>query len=164
MTKMQFSRRARVFAMSLAASGALLGAGSSAHEETPLGSRPVAADGFAVEYYYKVRWGHFDEFMELYQRNHYPILRRHQQMGRILRMTAAYPINHASETARWDLRYTIVWKDAATAHEDFDDSAMVKEMYPDQAKFRAEEQRRFELLLEHTDVPVFIDDLAEWPK
>ena len=25
---------------------------------------------YAVEYYYKVKWGHFDEFMELYKRNH----------------------------------------------------------------------------------------------
>jgi len=164
MTKMQFGRRVGVFAVCFAVSGALLGAGSSAYEDVSSASPTVAADGFAVEYYYKVRWGHFDEFMELYQRNHYPILRRYEQMGRILRMTAAYPINHASETARWDLRYTIVWKDAATAYEDFDQSTIVKELYPDQAKFRAEEQRRFELLLEHTDVPVFIDDLAEWPK
>lgn len=163
MTKMLFGRRVVLLAMG-AATAALLGAASSAHDDGARELRAVAADGFAVEYSYKVQWGHFDEFMELYQRNHYPILRRYQQMGRILRMTAAYPINHASESARWDLRYTIVWKDAATAHDDFDPSAIVKELYPDTARFRAEEQRRFELLLEHTDVPVYIDDLADWPK
>jgi hypothetical protein len=124
--------------------------------------QPPSAKPFAVEYYYKVKWGHFDEFMDLYVRNHYPILQKQQQMGRIVRMSAAYPVNHASESARWDLRFTIVWKDAATAHDDFDSSAILKELYPDQEKFKKEEQRRFELLLEHTDVPVLLDDLTQW--
>lgn len=117
---------------------------------------------FAVEYYYKVKWGHFDEFKELYIQNHYPLLQRFQKMGRILSMSAAYPINHASEAARWDFRFTIVWKDAATAHDDFDQSSIVKELYPDQEKFKKEEQRRFELLLEHMDVPVLLEDLKKW--
>ncbi len=122
----------------------------------------AAARPFPVEYYYKVRWGAFDEFLELYTKNHYPILQRFQKMGRIISMSAAYPINHASEAGRWDFRFTIVWKDAATAYEDFDQSPIVKELYPDQAKFKKEEQRRFELLIEHTDVPVFLDDLKKW--
>lgn len=122
----------------------------------------AVASPWVVEYYYKVRWGHFDEFMELYRKNHYPILQRLQKMGRIASMSAAYPVNHAGEASRWDLRFTIVWKDAATAYEDFDQSPMVKELYPDQEKFRKEEQRRFELLIEHTDVPVALDDLKEW--
>lgn len=130
--------------------------------DTARQTQAAAARPFAVEYYYKVRWGHFEEFMELYQRNHYPILQRQQKLGRIVSMSAAYPVNHAAESARWDMRFTIVWKDAATAHEDFDDSALIKELYPDQEKFRKEEQRRFELLLEHTDVPVFQDDLKKW--
>jgi len=128
-------------------------------QQTP---QPPSAKPFAVEYYYKVKWGYFDEFMDLYVRNHYPILQRQQQTGRIVSMSAAYPVNHASEPARWDFRFTIVWKDAATAHDDFDPSAILKELYPDQEKFKKEEQRRFELLLEHTDIPVVLDDLAQW--
>jgi hypothetical protein len=119
---------------------------------------------FAVEYYYKVKWGHFDEFKELYIKNHYPILLREQKMGRIVGMNAAFPVNHAGEGSRWDMRFTIVWKDAATAHDEFDSSIIAKELYPDQVKFKEEEQRRFELLLEHTDVPVTIDNLSAWPK
>ncbi len=122
----------------------------------------AAGRPFAVEYYYKVKWGHFDEFVELYTKNHYPILQRMLKMGRILSMSAAYPINHAGEVTRWDFRFTIVWKDAATAYEDFDQSPIVKELYPDQDKFKKEEQQRFELLLEHMDVPVFLDDLKKW--
>ena len=123
----------------------------------------AGAKPFAVEYYYKVRWGHFDEFKALYIKNHYPILLREQKMGRIVRMQAAFPVNHAGEGARWDMRFLIVWKDAATAHDDFDSSVVAKELYPNQTTFKAEEQRRFELLLEHMDVPVTLDDLSTWP-
>lgn len=133
-------------------------ASTAADQEKAAGTAPP----FAVEYSYKVKWGHFDEFMELYVRNHYPILQRMQKMGRIVSMSAAFPVNHASEAARWDMRFTIVWKDAATAHEYFDQTPIVKELYPDQDKFKKEEQRRFELLLEHTDVPVRLDDLKGW--
>lgn len=133
--------------------------------QNPSAGTPTAtARPFAVEYYYKVRWGHFDEFMELYQRNHYPILQRQQQMGRIASMSVAYPMNHAGEANRWDMRFTIVWRDAATAHDGFDPSAIIRELYPDQATFRTEEQRRFELLLEHMDVPIYVEDPTTWRK
>lgn len=132
--------------------------------EVPALSQTGPATPFAVEYYYKVKWGYFNEFMELYKRNHYPVLQRQQKLGRIVRMSAAFPLNHASEASRWDMRYTIVWKDVATAHDDFDVAPILKELYPDQAKFKKEEQRRFELLLEHMDIPVLLDDLGGWGK
>lgn len=125
--------------------------------------RLSVANGFVVEYYYKTRWGHFDEFVDLYVKNHLPILRRYQQLGRILSMSAAFPMNHTSEAARWDMRFTIVWKDAATAYENFAGAAAItRELYPDEATFKREEQQRFQLLLEHLDVPVILDDLATW--
>jgi len=122
----------------------------------------AAARPFTIEFYYKVKWGHFDEFLELYKKNHYPILQRQKKLGRILEMSGAYPINHANEAARWDFRFTIVYRDVATAHEDFDDSAIIKELYPDQERFKKEEQLRFELLLEHTDVPIYVEDFKKW--
>lgn len=126
-------------------------------------AEPARAAGFVVEYYYKTKWGSFDEFLSLYVKNHLPILRRYQEMGRIVSMSAAFPVNHANESARWDMRFAIVWKDAATAYEDFADATTItKELYPDEATFKREEQQRFSLLLEHLDVPVFLDDLATW--
>jgi hypothetical protein len=124
----------------------------------------TAPTGFTVEYSYRIKWGHQIEWMQLYKRNHYPILVRQQQMGRILRMSAITPINHAGEADRWDLRFVITWKDAATAHDDFDSSVIARELYPDQARFNAEEDRRFTLLDAHTDVPVNEDDLSGWKK
>lgn len=123
---------------------------------------PAAAKPFTVEYYYKVKWGSFDEFLRLYKKNHYPLLLDYMRMGRILSMSAAYPANHAGEADRWDFRFTIVWKDAATAHDDFDYAAHTKQHYPDQETFQREEKQRFEMLLEHMDVPVYTDDLKDW--
>ena len=130
--------------------------------QAPARPAPAApATAFVVEYYYKVKWGYFDEFMALYRKNHLPILRRHQEAGRILDMSAAFPRYHAGEDKRWDMRFTIVYRDLAAAYESTSE-ALIRELYPDQATFRKEEQRRFELLLEHLDVPVTIDDLKTW--
>ncbi len=125
-------------------------------------SQTEADTPFPVEYYYKVEWGHFSEFLALYKKNHYPILVKLQEMGRIVDMRADRPFNHASEASRWDFRYTIVWKNAAVAHEDFDTDPIIAELYPDRATFDQEEQRRFELLIEHMDVPVVPYDLSAW--
>ena len=122
-----------------------------------------ADEPFAVEYYYKVKWGHFNEFLELYKKNHYPILLKLKEMGRIVDMQAAYPFYHGAEAARWDFRFTIVWKNTEIAHEDFDESPIIAELYPDQELFEKEEQRRFELLIEHMDIPIVSDDFSEWP-
>ncbi|MGQ0648771.1 MAG: hypothetical protein ACT4P7_14525 [Gemmatimonadaceae bacterium] len=123
-----------------------------------------ASEPFVVEYYYKIRWGYTAEWMELYKRNHYPVLLRQQEMGRIVSMSAVTPVYHVGEANRWDLRFTIAWKDAATAHDGFDSAAITRALYPDQERFRKEEQRRFELLLEHLDVPVYAEDLKSWKK
>lgn len=126
------------------------------------GAQPAAAlQPYVVEYYYKVKWGHFDEFLELYQKNHLPILRKMQEDGSILSMSAAFPRNHANEPARWDMRFTIVYRDVLAEHS-YDGGALIRTLYPDQATFKKEEQRRFELLLEHTDVPVIVEDVKEW--
>ena len=60
-----------------------------------------------------------------------------------------------TEDARWDYRVTIVWKNstvATTANPD--EEALIQQLWPDQAKYRAEEQRRFEILLAHWDLPI----------
>lgn len=136
-------------------------ASSGAPSQAVMAQAPAPLKPYVVEYYYKVKWGHFEEFMGLYMKNHYPILQKMQQDRKILSMSAAYPRNHASEPARWDMRFTIVYRDVIAAHEE-SGMDMVKALYPDQETFNKEEQRRFELLLEHTDIPMLIDDLKDW--
>jgi len=109
---------------------------------------------FVVEYYYKVKWGHADEFITLFKKNHYPLLKKQIEMGRMLRVSAVSPRYHTTEDGRWDYRVTIVFKDATVANDGFDEKALIKQLYPDQETYKKEEQRRFEILDAHWDLPI----------
>jgi hypothetical protein len=115
---------------------------------------------FVAEYYYKAKWGYADEFIALFKKNHYPVLKKQQEQGRILQVSAVQPRFHTTEDGRWDYRVTIVYKNAAIANDDFDGAEIVKQLYPDQATYKKEEQRRFEILEAHWDLPIEDVDLA----
>ncbi len=116
---------------------------------------PKAEDQpYVVEYYYKAKWGYADEFIRLFKKNHFPVLKKQVESGRMLQVTAVRPRYHSTEDGRWDYRVTIVFKNLMAAHEASGEEAIIKQLYPDQQTFRQEEQRRFEILLAHWDVPV----------
>ena len=116
---------------------------------------------FVVEYYYKAKWGHADEFLKLFKKNHYPVLKKEIELGRITKVWMDQPRYHTTEDGRWDFRVTIVFKNATVANEPFDEAALQKQMYPDQETFQREEQRRFEILDAHWDLPVKPMDLEK---
>jgi hypothetical protein len=118
---------------------------------------------FVVEYYYKTKWGHADEFLKLFKKNHYPVLKKEMELGRIAKVWMDQPRYHTTEDGRWDYRVTIVFKNATVANEPFDEAALQKQMYPDQETFQREEQRRFEILDGHWDLPVKIVELDANP-
>jgi hypothetical protein len=115
---------------------------------------------FVVEYYYTAKWGYADEFIRLFKKNHYPVLKKQIETGRILQVTAVKPKYHATEDGRWDYRVTIVFKNLETAFAPSQEEETIKkQLYPDQDTFHREEQRRFEILLAHWDVPIETVDL-----
>jgi hypothetical protein len=110
---------------------------------------------YVMEYYYKVGWGHQKEFLDLFLKNHFPLLRKIAESGRILALKIETPANHMTEDSRWDYRVTITYKNstvATTANPD--EEALIKKLYPDHATYEREEQRRFEILFAHWDLPV----------
>ena len=114
-----------------------------------------AGQPYAVEYYYKCQWGHQEEFLKLFLKNHYPLLKKEQAAGRILSVKVESPAYHTTEDGRWDYRVTIVFKNGTVAtSSNPDEAAMIKELWPDQATYQREEQRRFEILVSHWDLPV----------
>ncbi len=116
---------------------------------------------YTIEYYYKVRWGSADEFIRLFRKNHLPVLQKQVEMGRILKVSAVKPRLHGTEDGRWDYRVTLVFKDIALLNDGFDEAALAKSLFPDQETFRKEEQRRFEILLAHWDLPIEDVDLQK---
>ncbi|MGI9075674.1 MAG: hypothetical protein ACR2JB_31080 [Bryobacteraceae bacterium] len=128
-------------------------------------ARPLLAQGspaqagpgqpYTVEYYYKVQWGHQQEFQALFLKNHYPLLQKVVESGRMTSVKIETPANHMTEDARWDYRVTIRFKNstvATTANPE--EEALIKQLWPDQETYKREEQRRFEILLAHWDLPV----------
>ncbi|MGD0731809.1 MAG: hypothetical protein ABR956_11130 [Terracidiphilus sp.] len=110
---------------------------------------------YTIEYYYKCQWGHQAEFKALFLKNHYPLLKRIQATGRILSVKIESPAYHTTEDGRWDYRVTIVYKNATLAvTSNPGEDAIIKELWPDQATYLKEEQRRFEILAGHWDLPV----------
>ena len=109
---------------------------------------------YAIEYYYKAKWGHAEEFLALFKKNHYPVLKKEMELGRMLKVSMVTPRYHMTEDSRWDYRVTIVFKNAAIANDNFDSSAIIKQLYPDQETYKKEELRRFEILDAHWDLPI----------
>ncbi len=64
-----------------------------AAQAPPAGS----SEPFVVEYYYKTRWGFADEFIRLFKKNHFPVLKREIELGHIQRVTAEAPRFHGTE-------------------------------------------------------------------
>ncbi len=109
---------------------------------------------YTVEYYYKARWGYADEFIRLFKKNHYPVLKKQMELGRIVKISAARPRFHATEDGRWDYRVALVWKNVHVTDDGFSEEEIKRQLYPDQKTFKKEEQKRFEILIAHWDVPI----------
>ena len=77
------------------------------------------------------------------------------QSGRILSVKIEVPANHMTEESRWDYRVTIRFKNSTVATTtNPDEERFIHQLWPDQATYKHEEQRHFEILLSHWDLPV----------
>ena len=105
-------------------------------------------------YFYRVKWGNQDEFVRLFAKNHLPVLREQMKSGRIADVRTYVPTYHGDGRADWTFAVAITFKDTAAMTGSSEEEAIVKRLYPDQATFQKEEQRRFEILDAHWDVPL----------
>src|SRR5258707_6312755 len=95
---------------------------------------------YVMEYYYKVAWGHQKEFLDLFLKNHFPLLQEIQKSGRILALKIETPANHMTEDSRWDYRVTITYKNSTLATtSNPDEQALIEKLYPDQAAYHCDE-------------------------
>jgi hypothetical protein len=107
-----------------------------------------------VWYFYRVKWGFQDEFQTLFARNHLPVLREEMKTGRIVSVKTYVPTYHGDGRADWTFAVVITYKDVAALVGPSGDAEIQKRLFPDRAKFLKEEQRRFEILDAHWDVPL----------
>lgn len=112
-----------------------------------------------VWYFYRVKWGYQDEFQTLFARNHLPVLREEQKAGRIVSVKTYVPTYHGDGRADWTFAVAITYRDVAALTGPSNTDETQRRLFPDRAKFLKEEQRRFEILDAHWDVPLNEIDL-----
>jgi hypothetical protein len=126
-------------------------AGTAQAPQKPSSGAPDAAPR-TTWFFYKVKWGSQDEFLDLFQRNHYPVLKARLDAGHYASIRTFTPTYHGDGRADWTFAVELIERAGTTGLPT--EPEIVKKLYPDQAKFRREEQRRFELLEAHWDVPL----------
>jgi len=147
--------RATAIALTMAA---LVAAAVPARGQTPPAAAAAPApDTRTTWYFYTVQWGFQDEFLDLFQRNHYPVLKAQVQAGRFASVRTWVPRYHGDGRADWTFVVEIVERAGVTGIPT--EQEFIARLYPDQATYRKEEQRRFELLVAHWDVPLNPVDL-----
>lgn len=125
-----------------------LGAPLGAQEKAP--EKPVR-----IAYYYRVRWGFQAEFEKLFLKNHYPLLLAQKKAGPRIRAVNVYrPTFHGDGRADWTFLVVITFADWAAVGAPSDEEALARKLFPDQETYKKEEQRRFEILEAHWDVPL----------
>jgi hypothetical protein len=101
-------------------------------------------------YFYTVKWGYQDEFLDLFQKNHYPVLKAMRDAGVYTSVRTFTPRYHGDGRADWTFAVELVRRTGMK----FDEPALIRQLFPDQPTFLKEERRRFELLEAHWDVPL----------
>jgi len=124
---------------------------------------PVAAQtakpAFQEEWVYRVKYGYQDEWWRLFKKYQIAALDEEQRRGYVLNYSVVRPGLHVSEDSRWDYRIVITFKDRdAATHE----GEVIRALFPDAATRKREENRRWELTVNHWDLPIHeIDPHAE---
>lgn len=137
------TRLSTVFALLLAL------AFTGAHAQKPASA---TTGYFAIESYYKVKWGYADEFIRLWTTNHYPLLKKAREHGDVISIKAERPRFHSGEETRWDFRVTVVFKNVEKAFDEDLVTPYKEQLFPNLDALGKSEQHRFELLLAHWDI------------
>ena len=133
--------------------GSGLVAGMRIRAQAPA-SQSAARTERTVWYFYRVKWGFQDEFVRLFNRNHLPVLREEMKEGRIVDVRTYVPTYHGDGRADWTFAVVITYKDVAAMTGPSNADAIVKRLFANQVEFQSLEQRRFEILDAHWDVPL----------
>ena len=110
---------------------------------------------YLVEWVYKVKWGHADEFWQIFKKYQISTLNREKELGYITSYTVYRPGLHTGEDTRWEYRIVITYRNQASSGHG---AEITKQLFPDQATLKREENRRWELTDAHYDLPIHTID------
>jgi hypothetical protein len=138
-------RRHRLLGLSLLM--ALLGVASDSESR----AAGVQDKPYVEEWVYRVKWGHADEFFDIFKKYQIRILDRLQELGYVTHYTVYRPGLHTAEEERWEYTVLIVYRNQqASTHE----AEIERQLFPDRATLKREENHRWELVESHWDLPI----------
>ena len=149
--------RLLIFAVCLMAGLSITANGSAAFSQAP--AAQTAGTQRTVWYFYRVKWGFQDEFIDLFRRKHYTVLKEQVKTGQLLSVKTYVPTFHGDGRADWTFAFEVVYRDANALMGPSETEEIERRLFPDRAKFQREERRRFEILDAHWDVPLNLIDL-----
>jgi len=125
-----------------------------------LSIRPARADSpqsapYIVEWVYKVKLEHEDEFRQIFRKYQIATLNREKEQGSVLKYEVFRPGLHTSGDHRWSYRVVIYYKNSTSPSRA---SAIGRQLFPDRAALTREETRRWDLTEDHWDLPIRQND------
>lgn len=106
---------------------------------------------YQIEWVYRVKYGFRDEWWNIFRKYQIAILDREKQLGYVTNYVVYRPGLHTSEDSRWDYRVVITYPNyAASQHE----GEVEHQLFTNIAAVTKEENRRWELTLNHWDLPI----------
>ena len=115
----------------------LWAAGATLVVAAPALAQPATEQPYQVEWVYKVKYGYEDEFWRIFKKYQIAILDREKQLGYVTSYKVVRPGLHTSEDFRWTY-----------------EGEVERQLFPDRAAEAREDQRRWELTLNHWDLPI----------
>ena len=130
---------------------AALAAGAAFAPMARVQAQDAADQPYRVEWVYRIKYGYQDEWWRIFQKYQIAILDREKQLGYVTDYVVERPSLHVSEDLRRDYRVVIAYPNwAGSTHE----SEVDRQLFPDRAVEAKEDQRRWELTLNHWDLPI----------
>ena len=117
----------------------------------PAFAQSAAERPYQVEWVYKVKYGHEDEWWKIFQKYQIAILDREKQLGYVTSYKVVRPGLHTSEDFRWTYRIEITYPNYAGSTRE---GEVDRQLFPDRAAEAKEDQVRWELTLNHWDLPI----------
>jgi hypothetical protein len=109
---------------------------------------------YILEHSYWLQPGETEHFIELFNRNKLPLLKREISEHRIVWMRITRPRLRSGDPAQPDIRLTIAWASPNVAFDDLPPSRNAPALYKDLGLREREEAAREKLIVRRSDMPV----------
>ena len=116
---------------------------------------PLPGKTYSEEWVYRIRYGYQDEWWQLFRRYELVELDASKRSGEVVGYNVYRASLHTDEAARWDYRVIVTYRDiAATQELRAREAVVIRGLFHDEATYKADTRRRWELTLNHWDLPI----------